>query len=259
MTVSSILITGGTSLVAAALVRQTHSQSNARPIVALSRSALPEASAARVHYVRGSVFDADCLSSVLRGNPNVVHTVGAFLDDNSDSADTAYERINCDSSIVVACGMAEKFDVNSDLPHQRKALVYFSVAAGFPGFIFDPDFVHSKREAEAALLGIEFRNRIRVVIFRPGLIYSFHQRFSVLPFAVGLYVIGFLMRPLRGYIPRQLHFLTDLPLQDDDIANAVFEAVDNKAVEGVCDGDRIRLLAKAWEMKRTRADLVLQG
>ncbi|KAL9553075.1 hypothetical protein MBANPS3_003477 [Mucor bainieri] len=173
MTLSSILITGGTSLVAAALIRQTHSQSNAKPIVALSRSALPEASAARVHYVRGSVFDAVCLSSVLRGNPNVVHTVGAFLDDNSESVDTAYERINCDSSIVVACAMADKFDVNNDLPHQRRALVYFSVAAGFPGFIFDQDFVNSKREAEAALLGIEFKNRIRVVVFRPAI-----QRFA---------------------------------------------------------------------------------
>ncbi|CAO3642740.1 unnamed protein product [Mucor fragilis] len=168
--VSSILITGGTSLVAAALIRQTHSQTSAKPIVALSRSALPEASAARVHYVRGSVFDADCLSSVLRGNPNVVHTVGAFLDDNSETADTAYERINCDSSIVVACAMANTFDANNDLPHQRRALVYFSVAAGFPGFVFDQNFVDSKREAEAALLGIEFRNRIRVVIFRPGIL-----------------------------------------------------------------------------------------
>ncbi|KAK4518165.1 uncharacterized protein ATC70_001516 [Mucor velutinosus] len=106
-------------------------------MIALSRSALPEASAARIHYVRGSVFDVACLSSVLRGSSNVIHTVGAFLDDNSESADTAYERINCDSSIVVACAMADKFDVSNDLPHQRKALVYFSVAAEFPGFIFD--------------------------------------------------------------------------------------------------------------------------
>ncbi|KAG1060119.1 hypothetical protein G6F42_028079 [Rhizopus arrhizus] len=140
MTVSSILITGGTSLVAAALIRQTHSQSNAKPVVALSRSALPEASASRVHYVRGSVFDTDCLNSVLRGNPNVVHTVGAFLDDNNESAGTLYEHINCDSSIVVACAMADKFDVNNDLSHQRRALVYFSVAEGFPDFIFDQDF-----------------------------------------------------------------------------------------------------------------------
>ncbi|CAO0794693.1 unnamed protein product [Mucor circinelloides] len=259
MTVSSILITGGTSLVAAALIRQTHSQSNAKPVVALSRSALPEASASRVHYVRGSVFDTDCLNSVLRGNPNVVHTVGAFLDDNNESAGTLYEHINCDSSIVVACAMADKFDVNNDLSHQRRALVYFSVAEGFPDFIFDQDFVNSKREAEAALLGIEFRNRVRVVIFRPGLIYSFHQRFGILPLAFGLYVIGSMMRPLRSYIPRNLHFLTDLPIQDDDIANAVFEAVDNKAVEGVCDGDRIRLLARAWETKKTRANLLLHG
>ncbi|GAN06389.1 hypothetical protein MAM1_0121c05871 [Mucor ambiguus] len=170
MTVSSILITGSTSLVAAALIRQTHSQSNARPIVALSRSALPEASAAQVHYVRGSVFDAGCLSSVLRGNPNVVHTAGALLDDNSEFADTAYERTHCDSSIFVASAMADRFDVSKDPPHQRKALVYFSVAAGFPSFIFDQEFVNSKREAEAALLGIEFRNRIRVVILRPGIL-----------------------------------------------------------------------------------------
>lgn len=92
-----------------------------------------------------------------------------------------------------------------------------------------------------------------------GLIYSFHQRFGILPLAFGLYVIGSMMRPLRSYIPRNLHFLTDLPIQDDDIANAVFEAVDNKAVEGVCDGDRIRLLARAWETKKTRANLLLHG
>ncbi|CEP15059.1 hypothetical protein [Parasitella parasitica] len=241
MTASSILITGGTSLVAAAMIRQTHSQSSAKPAVALSRSALPEASASRVHYVRGSVIDATCLQSVLRGNPNVVHTIGVFPDDNSESFDVNNQHSHCDSSITVACTMAGKFDPNKNARKDRRALA----------------FVTSKREAEAALLGIEFRNRIRIVIFRPGVIYSFHRRFGIIPLVFGLFIIGFMARPLRAYIPSNLRFLTDLPLQDDDIANAVFEAIDNAAVEGIVDSDGIRLLAKAWGIKRIKSDLLL--
>lgn len=44
---------------------------------------------------------------MFRGNPNVDHTVGVFLDDNSESVGTAYERINCDSSAVVTYAMAD--------------------------------------------------------------------------------------------------------------------------------------------------------
>jgi short-subunit dehydrogenase involved in D-alanine esterification of teichoic acids len=47
MTVASILITGGTSLVGLAIIRQ---QNNKYPIVAYSRSAKPESSASLVHY-----------------------------------------------------------------------------------------------------------------------------------------------------------------------------------------------------------------
>lgn len=66
----------------------------------------------------------------------------------------------------------------------------------------------------------------------------------------GLFLTGLLLRPLKAYIPQELHFLTDLPILDDDIANAVFQAIEDNHVEGICDGDRIRRLAKAWEAKR---------
>lgn len=129
----------------------------------------------RVHYIRASVFDTDYLQSVFRGNPKVDHTIGAFLDDNSESVGTGYERINCDSSTVVTYAMADKFDPDCDLSKDRKALLYSGVAEGFLGFIFDQAFVESKRETEAALLGIRFRNRIRVVIFRPGICIQFYS------------------------------------------------------------------------------------
>jgi hypothetical protein len=179
----------------------------------LARSALSEASALLMHYVRGSVFDADYLQSVFRGNPNIVHTIGAFLDDRSKSVGTVYEHINCNPSIVVACAMADKFDSNYNLSEDQKALLYFSVAKGFPEFIFDQTLVKSKRKAKAALLGVEFGNKLRVDIFRTsiciqfyslyfkgylhcfiGAIYSFHKRLRIILLVFGLYVTGFMMR-----------------------------------------------------------------
>lgn len=155
MTLGSILITGGTSLVGSAIIRQTKLESKysaVHPVVAFSRSARPELSASSVHHVRGNVFDAMSLQSVIRNKPHVVHTVG--LDE-------------VDSSLLVANALADR---STDITHpeDRRAFIFFSVADGFPSLIFNQDFVHGKRQAEYALLGIKLSSKIRVVIFRPG-------------------------------------------------------------------------------------------
>lgn len=154
MTFGSILITGGTSLVGSAIIRQTKRESKysaVHPIVAFSRSATPESSASFVHYVRGNVYDAMSLQSVVRNRPHVVHTV---------SAD------EMDSSILVANALADRCTVVH--PDERRAFIFFSVAEGFPSLIFNENFVHWKRQAEQALLGIKLAPKVRVVIFRPG-------------------------------------------------------------------------------------------
>ncbi len=71
-----------------------------------------------------------------------------------------------------------------------------------------------------------------------------------MPFVFGLYLIGLLLKPLKHYIPEEIQFLTDLPILDDDIAKAVFQVIDDSKVEGICDGGRIRRLARAWEAKK---------
>lgn len=155
MTLGSILITGGTSLVGSAIIRQTKIESKysaVHPVVAFSRSARPELSASSVHYVRGNVFDAMSLQSVLRNKPHVVHTVG--LDE-------------VDSSLLVANALADR-STDMTHPEHRRAFIFFSVADGFPSLIFNQDFVHGKRQAEYALMGIKLSSKIRVVIFRPG-------------------------------------------------------------------------------------------
>jgi hypothetical protein len=62
-------------------------------------------------------------------------------------------------------------------------------------------------------------------------------------------MMGLILKHFQSYIPRDIHFLADLPILDDYISKAVFEAIENKSIEGICDGDRIRLLANRWELK----------
>jgi nucleoside-diphosphate-sugar epimerase len=152
MTIGSILITGGSSLVGSAIIRQTKIESKyspVHPIVAFSRNVKPESSASLIHYVRGNVYDELSLQSVLRSNPHIVHTVN---DDYDESA------------ILVANALANKSEINKE----RRSFIFFSVAVGFPSLIFNTSFVESKRQAESALLGIKLKNQIRVVVFRPG-------------------------------------------------------------------------------------------
>jgi hypothetical protein len=46
-------------------------------------------------------------------------------------------------------------------------------------------------------------------------------------------------------------YFTDRPLLDSEISHAVFEALENTEVEGICEIEHIRSLAKAWEKKKS--------
>lgn len=73
----------------------------------------------------------------------------------------------------------------------------------------------------------------------------------MLPFALGLIVGSAILKPLTSYVPNNALYFTDRPLLDNEIAHAVFEALEDESVEGICEIDRIRQLAKAWELKNS--------
>lgn len=83
-----------------------------------------------------------------------------------------------------------------------------------------------------------------------GFIYSYHRRQLMLPFALGLIVGSAILKPLTSYVPKNALYLIDRPLLDSEIAHAVFEALEDDSVEGICEIERMRQLAQAWEKKK---------
>ncbi|KAL0095245.1 hypothetical protein J3Q64DRAFT_1064109 [Phycomyces blakesleeanus] len=240
-----LLVVGGSGLVGSSIIRQSR-QDHKYHILALSRSASASNDSDNVHYVQGNALEPSTLSGPLKNNPDVVCAVGIIREDPKRGNDGTFERVNRDSAITVAKAMAERYDGKT-----RKCFVFISAANYLPSFMLDRNYYKAKREAEAALLGKELSDRLRVVILQPGLIYSYNRRQLVLPFALSLIVGSAVLKPLSSHLPDQALYLTDRPLLDDDISKAVLEAVENKDVEGIYNIDRIRLLAKAWEQKHT--------
>lgn len=72
----------------------------------------------------------------------------------------------------------------------------------------------------------------------------------MLPFAFGLILGSAILKPLTSYVP-SVAYLADRPIADSEIAHAVFEILDDNEVEGICEIDRIRSLAKQWEKKKS--------
>jgi hypothetical protein len=84
-----------------------------------------------------------------------------------------------------------------------------------------------------------------------GLIYSYHRRQIVLPFALSFIIGSAILKPLSSYVPKAALYLTDRPLLDSEISHAVFEALEDDSVEGIYEIEGIRMLAKAWEKKKS--------
>ncbi|KAI8643118.1 hypothetical protein BD408DRAFT_482207 [Parasitella parasitica] len=249
---SSLLIVGGTGLMGSAIIRESQKNKilpyyHNHHILALSRTADAKSSKEGVTFIKGDALDPTSLQVAFETNPNVVHTVGTLLDQSKTyGANGTYDRLNRDAAISIAETMASKYD---DI--NRRCLVYFSAANAPPKYLLNERYIQAKREAEEALLGDVFKSKIRVVVLRPGLIYSYHRRQLMLPLALGLIVGSAILKPLTSYVPKEAMYFTDRPLLDSDIAHAVFEALEDDSVEGICEIERIRQLAKAWEKKKS--------
>lgn len=170
-----LLIVGGTGLVASAIIREAKSSSqipdqSKHRILALSRSANSKQSVDGVNFVQGNALDPQSLQVPLESNPNVVHTVGTLLDQSKKyGVDGSYDKVNRDAAISVADAMAEKYDGS-----HRRCMVYFSASKAPPSFMLNERYLQTKREAEEALLGSKYKDKLRVVVFRPGMNFSIY-------------------------------------------------------------------------------------
>lgn len=248
---TSLLLIGGTGLMGSAIIRESQknkhlSRYHNSHIFALSRTAEARNSVEGVTFVQGDALNAASLGPSFSTNPNVVHTVGTLIEQSKYGQDGTYDRLNRDAAITVADTMASHYDgIN------RRCLVYFSAANAPPKYLLNERYIQAKREAEQALLGDKYKETIRVVVLRPGLIFSYHRRQLMLPLALSLIIGSAILKPLTSYVPTNAMYFTDRPLLDSEIAHAVFEILDDSEVEGICEIDRIRQLAKAWEKKKS--------
>ncbi|KAI8378876.1 hypothetical protein EDC96DRAFT_493502 [Choanephora cucurbitarum] len=248
---TSLLLVGGTGLVSSAIIRESRKYEHLPSyhnihMYALSRNASAKKSVAGVTFVQGDALDPPSLKVPFETNPNVIHTVGTLIDQSKKHGPNGtYDRMNRDAVLSVADTMLSKYDhIN------RRCLIYFSAANAPPSFLLNERYILSKREAEQALLGPKYKDKIRVVVFRPGLIYSYHRRQIMLPFALGLIIGSAILKPLTSYIPDGALYIADRPLSDTEISHAVFEALEDDKVEGICEIEKIRQLAKEWEIRK---------
>lgn len=166
---TTLLIIGGTGLVGSSIIRETQrnkhlSSYHNNHILALSRTANAQKSVPGVSFVQGDALDPKSLQASFDTNPNVVHTVGTLIEQRKYGDNGTYDRLNRDAAINVAETMASKYDgIN------RRCFIYFSAGNAPPKYLLNERYIQAKREAEQLLLGNkDFRERIRVVVLRPG-------------------------------------------------------------------------------------------
>ncbi|GAB5587480.1 hypothetical protein Unana1_02380 [Umbelopsis nana] len=246
----------GKGLVATAIAKQASPTYGSVTLVSrnkpLELDQLPE----RVTHIQGNALYPSSFSDTIRAADAVVSTVGT-LKEGKDK-DRTFERVNRDSVVSVAREMVKTQPAHLD----KRCLVYFSFANAPPAFFLDPRYVNSKREAEDALLSQEFKDALRVVIFRPGksiaqagedsthgLIYSTTQRKFILPIAVESMIMSAVLRPFRNSLPDGAKFLADKPLSDDIVAMAVLEAIKKPDVHGIIEVDEIQKLSSLWRQR----------
>jgi len=233
----------GKGLVATAIAKQASPTYGSVTLVSrnkpLELDQLPE----RVTHIQGNALYPSSFSDTIRAADAVVSTVGT-LKEGKDK-DRTFERVNRDAVVSVAREMVKTQPAHLD----KRCLVYFSFANAPPAFLLDPRYVNSKREAEDALLSQEFKDALRVVIFRPGLIYSMTQRKFILPIAVESMIVSAVLRPFRNSLPDGAKFLADKPLSDDIVAMAVLEAIKKPDVHGIIEVDEIQKLSSLWRQR----------
>ncbi|RUP47037.1 hypothetical protein BC936DRAFT_146206 [Jimgerdemannia flammicorona] len=240
-TAAKLLLIGGTGLIGSAVARQASSYN----ILVLSRTGAPLTSSTlslNIQYYKGSALDPFTFRSLLTNTSTVVHTVGTIANQKNYGDQGTYEKLNRDAVVTVARELA----ASAADEGKKKCLVYFSAASAPPGWILDKRYIGTKREAEKILMGDEFKDQLRVVIFRPGIVYSYHQRQFVVPIAFGAIFASVLFSPFKSHIPDSLTFLTDRPVSDKVVSKAVLRAVEQEDVEGVVDIAKIQELALEW-------------
>ncbi|KAG2180318.1 hypothetical protein INT44_003320 [Umbelopsis vinacea] len=234
----------GKGLVASAIAKQAATTYGSVTMVSRSKPLEMDQLPDHVSHVQGNALHPSPFSDVIRSADAVVSTVGVIKE--SKDEDGTFERLNRDAVLSVAREMVKTQPPNLD----RRCLVYFSAANAPPGFLLDPRYINTKREAEEALLSNEFKDKLRVVIVRPGIIYSMTQRKFMLPIAVETMLVSALLRPFRHHLPDAMQFIADKPLADDIVSMAVLEAIKKPDVQGIIGVDEIQELSNLWRKRQ---------
>jgi nucleoside-diphosphate-sugar epimerase len=154
----------GKGLVASAIAKQAATTYGSVTMVSRSKPLEEDQLPDHVSHVQGNALHPSTFSDVIRSADAVVSTVGIIKENKGHGEDETFERLNRDAVVNVAREMVKTQPANLD----RRCLVYFSAANAPPGFLLDPRYINTKREAEDALLSKEFKDTLRIVIVRPG-------------------------------------------------------------------------------------------
>lgn len=188
----SVCVFGGTGYLGSRIARQFVNTGYRVVVVGRGGGTVPG-----VEYARANVFEPESYRDVVLGADVVVHSIGVLLENPDykrvvarlalglseglcsavDAArtlvlpnpmakdpDFLYQRMNCDSALVLAKTVAETRQGDS-----RPAFVYISADRAPP--LVPAGYISLKRQAETALMQ-NYSTALRPVLIRPGMMYD---------------------------------------------------------------------------------------
>tara|TARA_B110000208_G_scaffold78686_1_gene100617 strand:- start:227 stop:952 length:726 start_codon:yes stop_codon:yes gene_type:complete len=231
-----IAVFGGTGLVGRAVCRACV-QSGVE-VTSLSRSgwssgstAAEEAWREQVVWGKADALDPASYRSALDSCSGVIFGIGALLEGNykqwmgkSSAAETqTLAAVNRDSALSVARALAESGD-------GKKPFVFLSASTVVPALsAWSPEYIETKREAEALLQERAEEGGMRLTVLRPGLIFSEKD-----PLSLGAAALVQAMSPDA----------VEPPLHVDTVARAALGAALDSNCSGIYDVAAISALAR---------------
>ncbi|QLG74345.1 hypothetical protein HG535_0G02290 [Zygotorulaspora mrakii] len=178
-------------------------------VVSLSRSGKPPAPQSlrderwinEVNWNSANVFSPDTYHKHLAGSPNVVHSLGILLEEESykksvrkplnisldlknwlpsfgknplqnKDPNFTYERMNKQSALIVADALMKTLDPSKTAVEDRPSFTYISADRGFP--LIPEGYITSKRGAEKELMKRD--HLLRPILMRPGFMFDSNKR-----------------------------------------------------------------------------------
>lgn len=221
---------------------------------------------AEVEWKSADVFNPESYSEYLKGSPNVVHSMGILLEDESykmkvksplnrsfdlkslipsfganpldkKNPNFTYERMNKQSALILAQAFSKAIDASETKLKDMPTFTYISADRGFP--IIPSGYINSKREAEAELM--RYEDLFRPILVRPGFMFEEYKNTMDARSYVH-YALEFLNCSNKLLLRNKLQFVNDLTrptVSTQQVSRSILSKIQDPTFKGVLSLDSI--------------------